>query len=75
MEETFGGSDASLPSDSDINREIDFSSNSRTLNVDDANCVDFFFLPEAVNDVDQILGFSGLTDDDHSLIDSDIVLI
>ena len=75
MEETFGGSDASLPSDSDIDGEIDFPGNSGAFNVDDTNCVDFFFLPEAVNDVDQILGFSGLTDDDDSLIDSDIVLI
>ena len=75
MEETFGSSYTNLSTDSDVNREIDFTSNSWALNIDDADSIDSLSSLHLVYNVDKILCLSGLTDDKHSLVFSDVMLI
>ena len=58
MEEALGGSNTGLPSDADVDGEVNFPGHGRALNVNDADGVDFLLLSHLVNDHDQILGLS-----------------
>lgn len=75
MEETFSSCNTDLSTHTNVNGEINFTSNSWTFDIDDTDSINFLHSFSFINNIDEISCFSWLTDNDYCLVFSDVVLI
>jgi len=58
MEKAFGSSYTGFSANFDINREVHFSGQSRTLNIDDSYRIDLLLMLQIIHNAYQILSFT-----------------
>ena len=74
MEVALGGGDGDFSTDLDVDGEIGFPGQSGSFDVDDTDGLDVGLSFTALNDVDQVLGLSGLGDHDNGFSFDNVVL-
>lgn len=72
MEHTFCCCNGDFSADFDVDGEINFSGQSGALNIDNTNSFDSFDGSAIFNHIDEIFGFSWLTDQNYCLMLSDV---